>query len=87
MLGGDRFASSGILPLRSARGFEALVGGVWVSLPASSVTKDTVTLRLSAALAAAGAETLRYNWYSNPCGYYPFGCAVYVTHLQCFLLF
>lgn len=21
---------------------------------------------------------LRYNWYSNPCGYYCFGCAVYV---------
>lgn len=26
----------------------------------------------------ATGTMLRYNWYSNPCGYYCLGCAVYV---------
>ena len=79
--------AQGILPLRSQQGFEVLSDGIWVSVPPSATSKTTITLDLAAALPAlkgtngsgnGAATTLRYNWYSNPCGYYPFGCAVYV---------
>lgn len=65
---------TGVLPLRSSRGFEVLDSGRWVSVTAASQTASTVTI---SGVPATGTM-LRYNWYSNPCGYYCFGCAVYV---------
>lgn len=60
--------------LRSSRGFEVLDSGRWVSVTAASQTASPVTI---CGVLATGTM-LRYNWYSNPCGYYCLGCAVYV---------
>ena len=62
------------MEVHGSRGFEVLAGGTWVSTSIKSHTKDTVTIA-----DVAGGTKLRYNWYSNPCGYYCFECAVYVT--------
>ena len=72
----------GILPLRSSKGFEVLSDGVWHSVAATVTGKTTLSIALPAgtnySATSRGASALRYNWYSNPCGYFPFGCAVYV---------
>ena len=67
-------APGGLLPLRSAKGFEVLSDGYWVSVTASSVTADG---RVQLTDVPKTGTSLRYNWYSNPCGYYCFECAVY----------
>ena len=66
----------GILPLRSTKGFEVLsTVGVWYSVAATVTGKSTLTI---SSPHVEAATALRYNWYSNPCGIFPFGCAVYV---------
>ena len=67
-------APGGLLPLRSAKGFEVLSNDYWVSVTASAVTSDG---RVQLTDVPDQATRLRYNWYSNPCGYYCFECAVY----------
>jgi sialate O-acetylesterase len=69
--------SQGILPLRSSKGFEVLSDGVWHSVTAVVTGKATLSIALGSA-STANPKALRYNWYSNPCGDFPFGCAVYV---------
>eukprot|EP00038_Savillea_parva_P010797 m.192856 g.192856 ORF g.192856 m.192856 type:complete len:675 (-) comp18757_c0_seq1:153-2177(-) len=68
-------AGSGVAPLRSQRGFEVLSKGQWMSVPAVSTTSNTVTI----SPVPADSTKLRYNWYTNPCGYDCFTCAVYVN--------
>ena len=70
----EQLGSGAGVELHGSRGFEVLAGGMWVSTSIESHTKDTVTLA-----DVANGTKLRYNWYSNPCGYYCFECAVYVT--------
>jgi len=64
----------GVAPLRSARGFEALVDNVWLSVPVTQATPRSVIIPS----VPRTATQLRYNWYDNPCGFDCFGCAVYV---------
>ena len=85
--GGDNISShilvtitgeaQGILPLRSSLGFEVLSNGIWHSVTAVVTGNATLSICIGGGGLDA-AKALRYNWYSNPCGYFPFGCAVYV---------
>lgn len=65
----------GVLPLRTSRGFEALVNDVWVSVLVTSYSQSFVIIPN----VPAAATKLRYAWYENPCGYGCFECAVYVA--------
>ena len=47
--------------MRTMVGFEVLVAGRWVSVPALSATSSTVTI----GSVPAAASKLRYNWFVN----------------------
>jgi len=64
----------GILPLRSAHGFEVSAYGRWHSVPATREDSSHVRIHNVPGM----ATKLRYAWYSNPCGEGCFGCMVYV---------
>lgn len=71
--------AKGILPLRSSKGFEVLINDVWQSTTAEVTGKATLSIAVGGVGGSLDApKALRYNWYSNPCGEFPFGCAVYV---------
>ena len=65
-------SSSGV-EIRASLGFEVSISGVWKNAAVASHTASTITL----SNVPAAATALRYLWYSNPCGKYCFGCAVY----------
>jgi sialate O-acetylesterase len=60
--------------VRNRLGFEVSDGKTWHSVPAK-IGEDRQSIELSDI--PAGANKLRYLWYSNPCGEGEYGCAVY----------
>lgn len=64
----------GVLPLRTSRGFEVSVNGRWHLM--SAERENASHVRITGVPAAA--STLRYAWYSNPCGEDCFSCMVYI---------
>merc|ERR1711920_412562 len=62
-------------PNNQASGFEVLVGDEWSDVPI--VGHDASNVHLGVSPKQMTAPKLRYLWYSNPCGYLSFNCAVY----------
>lgn len=67
-----------VLPLRTSRGFE-VSSNSWLSWwrPVPARRENSTHVRIGPV--PTKALSLRYNWYSNPCGEGEFGCAVYVS--------
>ena len=72
-----------VLPPSTTRGFEILVHNAsrnesrWLSEPIVDHSQCTVTVQ-DVYDETMSASRLRYNWYSNPCGYDCYGCAINV---------